>query len=84
MNRQVEVTWKTLRTIAHSHMVHVRVFEAYIHFALIYTIVKIDKFGWWGLEIISVDVGLQFTSTEFKEECQTCGVHLILSALEHQ
>ena len=37
MNRQVEVTWRTLRTIAHSLMVHDRVSEAYIHFALIYT-----------------------------------------------
>ena len=36
MNVQVEVTWQTLRTIAHSLMVHARVLEAYIHFALIY------------------------------------------------
>ena len=37
MNGQVEVTWRTLRTIEHSLMVHARVLEAYIHFALIYT-----------------------------------------------
>ena len=37
MNGQVEVTWRTLRTVAHSLMVHVRVSEAYVHFALIYT-----------------------------------------------
>ena len=37
MNRQVELTWRILRTIAHSLMVHDRVSEAYIHFALIYT-----------------------------------------------
>ena len=37
MNRQVEVTWKTLRTIVHSLMVHDRVLEAYIIFALMYT-----------------------------------------------
>ena len=37
MNRQVEVTWRTLRTVAHSLMVHARVLEAYIHFALIHT-----------------------------------------------
>ena len=37
MNRQVEVTWRTLRTISHSLMVHARVSEAYIHFALMYT-----------------------------------------------
>ena len=37
MNRQVEVTWRTLRTIAHSLMVHSRVLEAYMCFAFIYT-----------------------------------------------
>ena len=45
---------------------------------------KIDKFGLWDLEIISVDAGSQFTLTEFKKECQTCGVHLTLAAPEHQ
>ena len=28
---------------------------------------KIDQFGWWDLERISVDAGTQFTLTEFKE-----------------
>ena len=37
MNGQVEVTWRTLRTIAHSLMVHARVSEAYIRFALMYS-----------------------------------------------
>ena len=37
MNGQVEVTWRTLRTIAHSLMVHARVPDIYIHFALMYT-----------------------------------------------
>ena len=37
MNGQVEVTRRTLRTIEHSIMVHARVLEAYIHFALMYT-----------------------------------------------
>ena len=37
MNGQVEVTWRKLRTIAHSLMVHARVPENYIHFALMYT-----------------------------------------------
>ena len=37
MNRQVKVTWRTLRTIAHSIMVHARVLEAYIYFILMYT-----------------------------------------------
>ena len=37
MNRQVEVTWRTLRTVSHSLILHARVSEAYIHFALMYT-----------------------------------------------
>ena len=37
MNRKVEVTWRTLRTVAHDLMVHSRVPEVYVHFALIYT-----------------------------------------------
>ena len=37
MNRQVKVTRRTLRTIAHSLMVHARVSEAYINFVLMYT-----------------------------------------------
>ena len=45
---------------------------------------KIDEFGWWDLERISADSGSQFTLPEFKEECQTCGVHLMLAAPENQ
>ena len=45
---------------------------------------KIDKFGWWDLEIFSAEAGTQITSTEFKEECQTRGVHFTLAAPEHQ
>ena len=41
---------------------------------------KIDQFGWWDLERISADAGTQFTSTEFKDECQTHGVCLTLAA----
>ena len=37
MNGQDEVTWRTLRTIAHALMVHARVPEIYVHFALMYT-----------------------------------------------
>ena len=37
MNGQVEATWRTLPKFAHSLMVHARVLEAYIHFALMYT-----------------------------------------------
>ena len=45
---------------------------------------KIDKFGWWYLERISADAGTEFTLTDFREECQTCGVHLTFAAAEHQ
>ena len=37
MNGQVEVTWRMLRTIAHSLMLHDIVPEIYVHFALMYT-----------------------------------------------
>ena len=37
MNGKIEVTWRTLRTVAHSLMVHARVPEVYVHFALMYT-----------------------------------------------
>ena len=42
--------------------------------------VKIEEFGWWDLEIFSADAGKKFTSTKFKEEFQTCEVHLMLAA----
>ena len=45
---------------------------------------KIYEFGWWDLEIISADAGTHFTSTEFKEECQTRGVCLAAAAPENQ
>ena len=37
MNVQVEVTRRTLHTVAHSLMVHARVPEVYVHFTLMYT-----------------------------------------------
>ena len=37
MNGQVKLTWIMLRTVAHSLMVHARVPEVYVHFALMYT-----------------------------------------------
>ena len=37
MNGKVEVTWRTLCTVAHAIMVHARVLEVYVHFALMYT-----------------------------------------------
>ena len=36
MNGRVEVTWRILRTIENSLMIHVRVLVAYIHFELMY------------------------------------------------
>ena len=36
MNGQVEVTWRTLRTVAHSLMVHARLPEVYFHFKIMY------------------------------------------------
>ena len=45
---------------------------------------NIDEFGWWDLEIISADAGTQFALMEFQDACQTCGVHLMLAAPEHQ
>ena len=44
---------------------------------------KIDKFGWWGVKRIPADTGTQFNSTEFKDECQTRGVYLMLTAPEN-
>ena len=38
MNGKVEVTWRTLRTVTHSLMVHARVSEVYINFSLMYVI----------------------------------------------
>ena len=37
MNGQVEVTWRTLRTVAHALMVYARFPEVYVHFSLMYT-----------------------------------------------
>ena len=37
MNGQVALTWRTLRTVAHSLMVHARVPEVYVNYALMYT-----------------------------------------------
>ena len=36
MNRQVKVTWRTLFTVVHTLMVHARVQEVNVHFALMY------------------------------------------------
>ena len=36
MNGKVEVTWRTLRTVKHSLMVHAIVPEVYVHFSSMY------------------------------------------------
>ena len=36
MNEKVLVTWRKLRKVAHSLMVHTRVSEAYVHFSFMY------------------------------------------------
>ena len=41
INRQVEVTWRTLRTVAVFLIAHYKVPEVYVHFALMYTIYHI-------------------------------------------
>ena len=46
MNEQVEVTCRTLCNVAHSLMVHARVLEVYVHFALMYTTDHIFLFLW--------------------------------------
>ena len=45
---------------------------------------KIDEFFWWNLGRILVDAGMQFTSIELQNECQTHSVWLMLVAPEHQ
>ena len=37
INGKIEVTWRTLRTVVHTIMVHARVPEVYVHFTLMYT-----------------------------------------------
>ena len=44
MKGQVEVTWRTLRTVSHYLMVYARVPEVCVHFALIYTTDHIFSF----------------------------------------
>ena len=45
---------------------------------------KVHEFGWWYLERILAEVGMQFTPTEFQDEYQTRGVWLALAAPKHQ
>ena len=45
---------------------------------------KVYKFGWWDMEIIQTDAGMQFTSNDFQEVISVLGVWLKLAALYHQ
>ena len=62
MNKQVKVTRRTLRIIAHSLMVHARVLEVYINFALMYTTNHI----FWVLPIIDLINKDGDTTTPYK------------------
>ena len=46
--------------------------------------VKVDECGWWYLEIIQTDSGIQITSKEFQESLSVCGVQLKLAAQDHK
>ena len=70
MNGKVEVTWSTLRIVAQALMVHARVPEVYVHFALMYTTDHI-------FPVLPI-------KDLINNECQTCGVRLALEAPEHQ
>ena len=37
-------------------------------------LVKVDEFGWWDMEIIQTDAGMQLTSKEFQESLYLHGV----------
>ena len=45
---------------------------------------KPEEFGWWYLERISADAGMQFISTESQDKFQTHGVWIMLAAPKHQ
>ena len=45
---------------------------------------KIDKSGWWDLEIISADKRTQFTSAEFQDTFQPGSVWIMLASTENQ
>ena len=45
---------------------------------------KVDEFGWWDMEIIQTDAGMQFTSKEFQEVLSVHGVLLALLAPYHR
>ena len=45
---------------------------------------KVDRFGWWDIEIIQTDAGAQFASKEFQEGLCVYGVQLAIMAPDHQ
>ena len=44
---------------------------------------KVDKFGWWDIERIQTDAGMQFTSKYFQEDLYVRGLRLALAAPDH-
>ena len=45
---------------------------------------KVDEFGWWDLEIIQTDDGLQFTSKYFQGSLSVHVIRLTLVEPDHQ
>ena len=45
---------------------------------------KVDDFGWWYMEIVQTDTGMQFISKEFQEGLYVRGLQLTLVAPENQ
>ena len=46
--------------------------------------VKVDEFGWWGMQRTQVDTGMQFKSKKFSEYLSVRGVKIVLAAPDHQ
>ena len=45
---------------------------------------KVDNFGWWYMERIQNNAGMQFTYKEFQEGIYVCGVPLLVVVTYHQ
>ena len=45
---------------------------------------KVNEFGWWDMEKIQTDSGMQFTPKDFQEGLSVHGVILVLAAPNHQ
>ena len=45
---------------------------------------KVDKSGWWDLERIQTDSGMQLASRDFQEVLSVRGIHITLAVPYHQ